>query len=181
MEYYVRNNDVWVLDNELDKQMFIKDNDVLCNIDYSCIYNTSLDDKCISTEVSKDTIIQNTLKGIIDQFDEKYEISQAELNTHITNKMNYFNTLKTSLFKRKVLLCGLMNYEDFMKKEFQLYHYTCIEKSKEEQKIDEIISKEILVHLENFFDGSTKITKKKPKTRKAYRNKRNQTHKNILF
>ena len=99
MEYYVRNNDVWVLDNEMDKQMFIKEDDVLCNIDYSCIYNTSLkkqennDDKCTSTEASKDAIIQNTLKGIIDQFDEKYEISQAELNTHITNKIDYYNSL----------------------------------------------------------------------------------------
>ena len=93
MEYYVRNNDIWVLDNEMDKQMFIKEDDVLCNIDYSCMYNTSLDKKCISTEVSKDTIIQNTLKGIIGQFDEKYNISQAELNTQISNKINYFYNL----------------------------------------------------------------------------------------
>jgi hypothetical protein len=99
MEYYVRNNDVWVLDNEMDKQMFIKQDDVLCNIDYSCMYNTSLktqetiDNKCISTEVSKDKIIQNTLKGIIDQFDEKYNISQAELNTQITNKIIYYYNL----------------------------------------------------------------------------------------
>ena len=99
MEYYVRNNDVWVLDNEMDKQMFIKEDDVLCNIDYNCMYNTSLkkeeniDDKCISTEVTKNAIIQNTLKGIIDQFDQKYEISQAELNTHITNKIDYYNSL----------------------------------------------------------------------------------------
>ena len=99
MEYYVRNNDVWILDNELDKEMFIKDNDVLCNIDYSCMYNTSMkkeetnDNKCISTETTKNAIIQNTLKGIMDQFDEKYEISQSELNTHITNKIEYYNNL----------------------------------------------------------------------------------------
>jgi hypothetical protein len=89
--------------------------------------------------------------------------------------------LESEISKKIIPTNEKLVFEDFMKKEFQLYHYKCIEKSKEEQKIDEIISKEILVHLENFFDVSKKIMKKKPKTRKAYRNKRNQTHKNILF
>jgi hypothetical protein len=104
------------LDNDLDKEMFIKDNDVLCNIDYSCMYNTSIkkeetnDNKCISTEVSKDTIIQNTLKEIIDQFDKKYEVSQAELNTHITNKMEYFNNLFERL--QEIKLKQRLKYND---------------------------------------------------------------------
>ena len=89
--------------------------------------------------------------------------------------------LESEISKKIIPSNEKLAFEDFMKKEFQLYHYKCMEKSKEEQKIDEIISKEILVHLENFFEGSTKFTKKKPKTRKAYRNKRNQTHKNLLF
>ena len=72
-------------------------------------------------------------------------------------------------------------FEDFMKKEFTLYHYECIEKDKEEQQIDEIISKQILSHLEDFFHQSSKIKTNKVKTRKAHRNKRNRTHKNISF
>jgi hypothetical protein len=96
MVYYVRNNDTWVLDNEVDPKVFIEDDDVLCNIDYSCIYNASSadqkksEDKCVSSEVSKDSIIQNALKQIIDQFDEKYEISKSELNTRINKQLDYF-------------------------------------------------------------------------------------------
>lgn len=95
MEYYVRNNDTWVLDKEVDPKVFIKDDDLLCNIDYSCIYNPSekSEDKCESTEVAKDTIVQNALKQIIDQFDKNYDISKAELNTAITSKLEYFNQL----------------------------------------------------------------------------------------
>jgi hypothetical protein len=106
MEYYVRRDDIWVLDKDLDPKVFIKDDDVLCNIDYSCIYNPSLaqqksENKCESTEVSKDTIIQSTLKQIIDQFDKNYDISQVELNTHITNKINYFKSLFDRLQQMK--------------------------------------------------------------------------------
>ena len=94
MEYYKRNNDVWVLDNEVDPNLFIKDDDILCNLDYSCIYNGSEkgEDKCESTEVSKDTIVQSTLKQIIDQFDKNYDISKVELNSRIKSKIEYFES-----------------------------------------------------------------------------------------
>jgi hypothetical protein len=95
MQYYVRHNDIWVLDKEIDSRAFIKDDDVLCNIDYSCLYNSSEkgEDKCESYEVSKDSIIQQTLKEIIEQFDKNYDISKAELNTVIMSKLDYFKQL----------------------------------------------------------------------------------------
>jgi hypothetical protein len=103
MKYYVRNNDTWVLDEEVDPATFIKDDDILCNIDYSCIYNPAekSEDKCESTDVSKDTIIQNTLKQIINQFDKNYDISKAELNTVITKKLDYFKELFNRLQRIK--------------------------------------------------------------------------------
>jgi hypothetical protein len=103
MEYYVRNNEIWVLDKEVNPTQFIKDDDVLCNIDYSCVYNTAEkgEDKCESTEVSKDSIIQQTLKQIIDQFDKNYDISKAELNTVITTKLEYFKALFSRLQQLK--------------------------------------------------------------------------------
>ena len=92
MDYYVRNNDIWVLDKNIDPQNFINDDDVLCNINYSCIYNSTIktENKCESTEVSKDTIIQNALKEIIEQFDKNYDISKSELNSRINTKLEYF-------------------------------------------------------------------------------------------
>lgn len=98
IEYYVRNNDVWVLDNKVDPNLFIKDEDVLCNINYDCIYTPSkkpdeLDNKCESTSVSKMSTVQTALKQIIDQFDSNYEISKTELNSHITKQLEYFEKI----------------------------------------------------------------------------------------
>ena len=108
LEYYVRNNDIWVLDKEVDPKTFIKDDDILCNIDYSCIYNPAEkdEDKCESTDVSKDTIIQNTLKQIIEQFDKNYDISKNELNTKINSQLKYFIKIfdKLQSLKRKQFL-----------------------------------------------------------------------------
>jgi hypothetical protein len=92
MEYYKRNNDIWVLDKEIDPSMFIKDDDVLCNMEYSCIYNPleKGEDKCESTEVSKDSLVNKALKDILDQFDKNYDISKEELNSQIRKQLDYF-------------------------------------------------------------------------------------------
>jgi hypothetical protein len=71
------------------------------------------------------------------------------------------------------------NFEQFMKKEFKLYDYQCLEKHNEEYDVDIIVSKQILIHLEDFFEKSILKKEKKSKTRKAYTNKRNRTHKNF--
>ena len=67
-------------------------------------------------------------------------------------------------------------FEKFMKKEFKLYNYTLVKKKEDEYKIDIIISKQILIHLEEFFDHSLLPLCKKNKTRKNALKKRNKTH-----
>jgi len=98
LEYYVRNNDIWVLDNDVDPNLFIKDDDVLCNMNFNCIYNSTEknEDKCGSTELSKDTIVNNALKQILDQFDKNYNISKDDLNGSIRKQLAYF----TNIFDR---------------------------------------------------------------------------------
>ena len=73
------------------------------------------------------------------------------------------------------------NFEKFMKNEFKLYNYTCLQKNPDEYKIDAIISKQILIHLNEFFEKSlknTSSTKKRNKTRKACSKRKAKTHKN---
>jgi len=106
LEYYVRKSDEWVLAKDIDPNWFIKDTDVLCNIDYDCLYTTS-GDKCEPTEVAKDTIVNNALKQVLDQFDKNYNISKEELSNklekHIKQYINAFNELekikKTNFYK----------------------------------------------------------------------------------
>jgi len=109
LEYYVRNNDEWVLATEVDPSWFIKDDDVLCNIDYNCLYNPSekLDDKCEPTEVSKDVLVNNALKQVLDQFDKNYDLSKEQLtqtiDKHLKHYVNIFGKLeqikKTQFYK----------------------------------------------------------------------------------
>ena len=108
MEYYVRNDDKWIEDKDVDPSVFIEDDDILCNLNYNCIYNSKIkdEDKCEAVDVSKDTIIQNALKQIIDQFDKKYDISKQELSSKINSEVEYFTKTfdKLQSLKRKEFL-----------------------------------------------------------------------------
>jgi hypothetical protein len=90
MQYYKRQNDIWVLVTDIDPTVFIKDDDILCNINYDCIYNTVDKNTCESTEVAKDKIISNALTQIINQFDKNYEISKEQLTEKINTALKYF-------------------------------------------------------------------------------------------
>ena len=110
MSYYIRNNGNWEeVKEDLNLASFVKDNDILCNINYSCLYDNAekTDDKCQSTEVNQDNIIENQFKGILDQFDEKYEMSMNELALFIRQNI-IFNESKFRV---------LINYykNDFLK------------------------------------------------------------------
>ena len=155
MEYYVRNNDVWVLDKEIDPKVFIKDDDILCNIDYSCIYNSAEkgEDKCESTEVSKDTLIQNTLKQIIEQFDKNYDISKSELNSRISSKLRYFEDNFTRLQK--------VNKNKFLK--YNNYQYnlglSVVDETKDKKKSPYIKLRDLIMGQNDFIKRQNDIVK----------------------
>jgi len=73
-----------------------------------------------------------------------------------------------------------VKWETFMQKEVLIYHYHYNEKSKDEYEIEKIITKQILIHLEEFFEKSMKIEppKSKTKKKKIVSNKKNKTRKN---
>ena len=127
LEYYVRNDDIWSLDNKVDPTAFIKDDDLLCNMEYKCMFNPAetSNNKCESTEVSKNSIINTALKQIIDQFDKNYNISKEELNTRITKQLDYYSNIfdrlqvikRTQFFKynNQQYNLGLSVFEDVTK------------------------------------------------------------------
>ena len=106
LEYYVRNNDIWVKAKDVDPKWFLKGDDVLCNIDYKCAYNTNAKnaaDACESVEVTKDTVVANALKQILDQFDKSYNVSKAQLNSKLKQHIGYYGIIFSRLqeLKRK--------------------------------------------------------------------------------
>ena len=89
--------------------------------------------------------------------------------------------LNSEIGNRLIAVEKFNEFEKFMKNEFTLYNYTLIKKNEEEYKVDCIISKQILIHLKDFFENSLMIEprqKQKIKTRKAHLKKRNKTHRN---
>ena len=96
MSYYVRENNSWTeASDDLNLSSFVKDDDVLCNINYDCLYDSSIktEDKCLSNDINSDNTIERQFKGILDQFDKNYEFSMEELTTIIKNKI-LFNEKK---------------------------------------------------------------------------------------
>ena len=46
LEYYIRKDNEWVIEPEIDKDLFIKDEDILCNLQTDCLFKTNkTDDK----------------------------------------------------------------------------------------------------------------------------------------
>jgi hypothetical protein len=63
-------------------------------------------------------------------------------------------------------------FEESMLKEIKKYNYEYVKKNEQEYKIDKILGKHILTHLQTFFND-----KNKTKTRKNYVNRKNNTRK----
>ena len=115
LEYYVRKDDIWVLEKDIDSSAFIKDDDVLCNINYSCIYNSNEkgEDKCVSTNVSKDTLVSRALKDILEQFDKNYKVSKEELNSRISKHLDYYSEIFERIQKIKRTLFFKYNKQQY--------------------------------------------------------------------
>lgn len=92
LQYYIRKDNEWQIASEVDPQWFIRDDDILCNIQKDCLYNTLSKDeeKCESIEVTKDIIVNNSLKQIMDQFDKSYNISKEELEKYVNKYIRYY-------------------------------------------------------------------------------------------
>jgi hypothetical protein len=104
MEYYIRDeNDTWILDTNIDPKDFIKDSDVLCNLNLDCMYDVKQQDKCVTTDMSKDKVLQDSLKQVMDQFDQNYNISKDELNANLTAKLAHYKDTfeKLKVFKER--------------------------------------------------------------------------------
>jgi hypothetical protein len=103
LDYYIRNNDEWAIATEIDPTWFIKEDDVLCNIQYDCVFNpiSKEDEKCESIKLTQDTIVNNALKQIIDQFDKNYNITQQELESNLSRNLKHYITIFTKLKELK--------------------------------------------------------------------------------
>lgn len=91
--YYRRNNGIWNRDTNIVANG-ASSNEVLCLIQDQCLYTPNkTDGQCDSIEMTKDSIVSNALKKIIEQFDKKYEVTQEKLNKELKEQLEYYSNL----------------------------------------------------------------------------------------
>ena len=149
LEYYVRKDNVWVLASEIDPKWFIKEPDILCNINPGCIYNTKQNDgeACETTELSKETIVNNALSEVMKEFDKNYNISKSELTNVINKQITYHQNIITKLIN--------IHKHDLYKYNNQKYN---IGLSLSEESLNKIISP--YYKLSNLIVGQSDFVKK---------------------
>ena len=88
IKYYIRENLKWVFQPDITVQS--TQNESLCNIQDSCMYEKQLiDGKCIPTGVVLNNSESSLLKNMSSQFENDFIVSINELKQNISTKINY--------------------------------------------------------------------------------------------
>jgi len=101
VQYYIRKNNKWELDSELNKENINTDQaSILCDIQEQCINVTKNNtDKCESTKSDELGLQTKLLKDVINEFDTKYKLSNEELKKKITERFEYLQSINARLTK----------------------------------------------------------------------------------
>jgi hypothetical protein len=94
IKYFKRNNNVWVLDETVQKDLFTANQNILCNFQEKCLSISNPKDinesqKCISLPMNSVSLKEQTLNSILDEFDEKYIITKENYEKNIRSEFNY--------------------------------------------------------------------------------------------
>jgi hypothetical protein len=100
-DYYVRQNNKWVLDKDfINKDLMTDETSIICDLQEKCIsVPTKADDKCESMETNELNLQNSLLKNIIDEFDTKYKVSKEEFEENIKKQYEYFMSMMPILSK----------------------------------------------------------------------------------
>ena len=114
--------------------------------------------------------------------DDNYYPEMANDNIYYINVKPYYYYLNFDYMITKFVECDYgkkmidekQKFIEFMCADFKRYKYEYIEKNKHDYELDKIIGKQILIHLQDFFNKSVKN-----KTRRTSFNKKSRTIKNF--
>jgi hypothetical protein len=100
-DYYVRQNNKWVLDKTISKNAGITDEpSIICDLQEKCIsVSKPNDDKCESMKTNELTLQNKLLNDIISEFDTKYKVSKEQLEQEIKEQFEYYMYIMPALSK----------------------------------------------------------------------------------
>lgn len=106
LQYYKRTNNKWVLDDKIEKDSFMNDDNLLCNVQVECIdVEKNISNECESIAINEKKLLETSLDQIMDSFDKKYYLSKQQLESIITNQFEYylntFDKINEIGFRRK--------------------------------------------------------------------------------
>ena len=120
--------------------------------------------------------------------DDNYFPEMAHKNVYYINIKPYYHDLRFETMIQRLLISNLgkklitekgnnIDFMNTMMREFKRYNFTVINKDEVENEVDKILSKEILTHLQEFFNKSLKNKSRYNRTKRNNGNKRNKTMK----
>ncbi len=112
--YYLRKNNIWELDETIEKNTSTDDNNLLCNLQDKCISvaEKNIEDKCESYELSDKKIQNKILENIISEFDNKYKLSREEIQKKIEEEFNYnVSIMPLLIYNKNYQLLKYNNYK----------------------------------------------------------------------
>ena len=108
--YYQRKNNIWVLDETINENIFTDKPKLLCNLDEKCISvsssgsngsNGSKSAKCDEMAVGAEEIKMKNLKKVMDEFDIKLQLNKEMMKKKIEYEINNASLRIKTLIKLK--------------------------------------------------------------------------------
>ena len=84
IQYYVRNNDTWVLDDTIDSETFADDMKMLCNLNEKCI---EVKDKCEDQTTGANELKKHNLKLLLAEFDNNLNVNKDIIGNQIEEEL----------------------------------------------------------------------------------------------
>jgi hypothetical protein len=103
--YYVRRNNKWEPDSELDeKEVNIDESSILCELQSNCINVASAksEDKCESLKENELGLQTKLLKDVTSEFDTKYKMSKEEMQRSLQDRFDYLMSIVPALNKIEI-------------------------------------------------------------------------------
>ena len=104
ISYYKRHDNRWTIDDNIDPDIMLNNQNLLCNFQNKCIevdkkYGSSTASSSTNTStcepvtLNKSTLVQNALKEMVNEFDKNYAISKDALEARISSQFEYYTSI----------------------------------------------------------------------------------------
>ena len=103
--YYVRKNNKWEPDTELDeKEVNIDESSILCELQSNCINvaSSKSEDKCESLKENELGLQTKLLKDVTSEFDTRYKMSKEEMQKSLQDNFDYLMSIVPALNKIEI-------------------------------------------------------------------------------